>query len=185
MWQNNAPRVREAISAIGRGASFVFEFVQLVLGVAIWSVYFGVFFVILTLARGYVLVYCWAWFVTPVFGLRPISTYEAVGLSIITNFLLPPRIGSTTGSTEEPRSKFWAMVSAVSKITAPLVGPFLLLLLSLALAQPWPNHSSGIPSAINSYNSFNKLDRQQPTRHCITTKLEATIGRPVCRVVAL
>ena len=129
MLQNGIRRVREAIIAAGKLVSFVFALAYLAFTVALALVEFGAIILVSIIARGYVLAHCWAWFVTPVFGLRPISTYEAVGLSIVTAILLPP----TTGSTGEPRSKFWKVHPAAYDIwmaIAFLVVPFSILLLA-------------------------------------------------------
>ncbi len=129
MLQNGIRRVREAIIAAGKLVSFVFALAYLAFTVAFVLVGSGALLLISIIARGYVLVYCWAWFVTPVFGLRPISTYEAVGLSIVTAILLPPK----TGSTEEPRSTFWKAHPAAYGIwmtIAFLAAPFFALLLA-------------------------------------------------------
>lgn len=46
-----------------------------------------VFLFLLTIFRGYVLVKFWAWFILPVFTLRPLRIIEAIGLSAFVGFL--------------------------------------------------------------------------------------------------
>lgn len=114
MPQNSMERVREVSTVAG-----LLGLAGVAAACSVAVLVFGTLATIL--ARGYLLACCWAWFITPVFGFRPILTYEAVGLSIVAAVLVPPQMRSTG----EPRSTFWKTHRTAYEIwlmAAPSVG---------------------------------------------------------------
>jgi len=88
--------------------------------IAVFSIVLLALMVIpLSLLNGFVLMTLWAWFVTPLFGLLPLSLIEAIGLGIIVSYLT-----HQYGATQE---KFETAKEALAGIFKMILHPIITL----------------------------------------------------------
>ena len=98
--------------------------------------------------RGVVIAFAWTWFVSPLFGIRPINLSEAVGLSIFVSILWPQPPSQKSEKSKEFAKKHPVLDACMEIIAKIFLAPAILL------AFAWAWHTYGMNISIPDLLGF-------------------------------
>jgi hypothetical protein len=125
-------------TAVGSIYNLTAELTVILFATAVTSVFAVCMILSVIFIRAIVLSFTWAWFITPIFGIRAITVYESVGLSIFVSVLLPQYSHQKSESGSAFARKHRALSLTINAVSEVLMAPGILF----CVGWVWHNYFS-------------------------------------------